>query len=88
MDPESVDLGSEVGEGRGDGVREVDGIVPVQLALATGEGEQRFDQASMVGVGSKHLFSGGTPGGGRGVWIVERDLQQRALGGEGGAQLM
>jgi hypothetical protein len=88
VDPESAGLGLQVGQGRGDGGGEVDGLVAVQPAFAAGQGEQGFDQACLLIAGGEHLLGGGTPGRGRRVGVVERNLEERALGRQGGAQLV
>ena len=59
-----------------------------EAALAAGQGEQRLDEAFLLGVGGEHLPRGGAPGLGGGAGVVERDLQHGALAGDGGAQLV
>ncbi len=59
-----------------------------QPAFAAGEGEQGFDQARLLIAGGEHLLGGGTPCRGRRAGVVERDLEDGALGGQGGAQLV
>ena len=75
-------------EGSGDGGGEVDGLVSVQPAFAAGEGEQGLDQARLLIAGGEHLLGGGTPGGGRRAGVIERNLEEGALGRQGGAQLV
>ena len=67
---------------------EVDGFASIEPALAAGEGEEGFDQARLLVVRGEHLLGGGTPCGDRRVGVVERNLQQGALGGKGGAQFV
>ena len=57
----------------------------VESALAAGEGEEGFDEVFLLVVGGEEFFGGGPPRFCAGVGVVERDLQQVALCGEGGA---
>jgi hypothetical protein len=88
VNPESAGLGRQAGQGRGNAGGEVDGFVFVQPAFAAGQGEQGFDQARLLIAGGEHLLGGGTPGGGRGVRVIEGNLEEGASGGQGGAQLV
>ncbi len=88
VDPEPAGLGLQVSQGRGDGGGEVDGLVPGQPAFAAGQGEQGLDQACLLIAGGEHLLGGGTPCLGRRVGVVERNLEECALGRQGGAQLV
>src|SRR5262249_59080813 len=71
----------------GDG-RQVDGLALANAALAAGQGEQRLDEAFLLGVGGEHLRGDTAPGFGGGGGVIQRDLQQGALPGEGGAQFV
>ena len=88
MDPEPAGLGLQAGQGRGDHGGEVDGLVLGQPAFAAGEGEQGLDQARLLVAGGEHLLGGATPRDGRRAGVVERDLEDGALGGQRGAQLV
>ena len=85
MDPISAGLGLQTGKNRGDGGGEVDGFVCVQPAFAAGQGEQGLNQAGLLITGGEHLLGGATPCGGRRAGVIERDLEQGALGRQGGA---
>src|SRR5262249_50954601 len=71
----------------GDGCQ-VDGLALAEAALAAGQGEQRLDEAFLLGVGGEHLPRDTAPGFGGGGGVIQRDLQHGALPGEGGAQLV
>ena len=88
VDPESVGLGPETGKGRRDGGGEVNGFVSVQPAFAAGQGEQGLDQARLLIAGGEHLLGGATPVGGRRAGVVERHLEEGALGSQRRAQLV
>ena len=88
MDLESRDLGLEPGEGLLHQGSEVDRLAFTQTPFAAGQGEQGIDQMRLFVVRGKHLFCGGAPFGVARVRIVERNLEEIALGGEGGAQFM
>jgi len=88
VNSESAGLGLETGKSGRDGDGEVNGFVSVQAAFAAGEGEEGFDQARLLIAGGEHLLGGGTPGGGRRAGVVERNLEEGALGRQGGAQLV
>ncbi len=67
---------------------DVDRLTFTQTALTAGEGEQSLDQMCLFVVRGKHLFCGGAPFGVAGMRIIERNLEEIALGGEWGAQLV
>ena len=85
---EPAGLGLQAGQCRRDGGGEVDGFVSAQPAFAAGQGEQCFDQARLLIAGGEHLQGGGAPGRGRRAGVVERNLEEGALGRQGGPQLM
>ncbi len=81
-------LGLEPGKRRSHGGDEVDRFVLVQPAFTAGESKERLDQVLLLVVRGEHLFGGQTPCGDGGVGVVERDLQERPLGSEGGTQFV
>ena len=88
MDLESRDLGLEPSKGLLHQGSEVDGLGFTQTTFAAGEGKQRIDQMRLLVVRRKHLFCGGAPFGVARVRIVERNLEEIALGREWGAQFV
>ena len=54
-----------------------------QPAFAAGEGEEGLDQTRLLIVGGENLFGGGTPCVDRRGRVVQRNLEERALSGEG-----
>ena len=67
---------------------EVDGLLAVEAALAAGEREQRFDQTFLLLADGEELLAGVPVGVDAGVGIAEGELEQGALEGERGAQLV
>ena len=87
VDVRAEAVGVEAGRGQ-DGLADggqVGSFPVVESAFAAGEGEEGFDEVFLLVVGGEQLFGGGPPCLRAGVGVVERDLQQVALGGEGGA---
>jgi hypothetical protein len=80
VDPISAGLGLQTGQHRGDGGGEVDRFVVVQPAFAAGQGEQGFDQAGLLIAGGEHLLGGAAPCRGRRAGVIERNLEEGALG--------
>ena len=88
MDPSSVGLGLEVDEGRADDGGEVDGsrsFSPLSLLARVRRASisracSSFEASTSSAV-ERHV-------GDRRVGVVERNLQEGALGGEGGAKLV
>jgi hypothetical protein len=76
------------GRGGGRDGGEVDGLVVVEAALAAGEREQRFDQTFLLLADGEQLLAGVPVGLDAGVGIAEGELEQGALEGERGAQLV
>ena len=74
------DLGGDGGE--------IEGLALVEAALAAGEGEQRFDQPFLLLADDEDALAGFAERVGRRVGVGERDLDEGALVGEWGAQLV
>ena len=68
--------------------REVERLPGLDAAFAGGERQQRVDQPLLLAGELQRLLAGRAQGLGVGVRVGERHLQQRALAGERGAQLM
>src|SRR5689334_9063046 len=85
---EAADRGAGGGQGfAGDG-RQVEGLGLAGPGFAAGQGEQRLDEAFLLGVGGEQVLADGLPGGGGGGGVGEGDLEQGAFPGQGGAQLV
>ena len=85
---EAADPGAGNGQrGAGDG-RQVEGLVLAGAGFAAGQGEQRLDEAFLLGVGGEQLPADGLPGAGGAAWVGEGYLEQGAFPGQGRAQLV
>src|ERR1700728_3141292 len=88
MDLEPRHLGLKPGEGLLHQGSEVDRLAFTWSTLAAGESKQGIDQMRLFVVRGKHFFCSGAPFGVARVRIVERNLEETALGGEWSAQFM
>lgn len=85
---ETADRGVGGGQGfNGDG-GQVEGFARAGTTLAAGQGKQRLDELLLLGVGREQVPADRLPRAGSGVRVSEGDLQQGALSGQGGAQLV
>jgi hypothetical protein len=88
MQAQAADRGTGGGQGgAGDG-GQVGGLAFAGAGFAAGQGEQRLDEAFLLGVGGEQFPADGLPGAGGGGRVGEGDLQQGAFPGQGGAQLV
>jgi hypothetical protein len=85
---QAADLRARDGQGLGGDGGQIEGLPDGGAGLAAGQGEQRLDQALLLGVGGEQLRADGLPGPGRGGRVGPRDLEQGALAGQRGAQLV
>jgi hypothetical protein len=88
VQPQAADPGAGGCQDRAGDGRQVHGLALAEAALAAGQGEQRLDEAFLLGVGGEYFPGGGAPRLGGGAGVVESDLQHGALSGDGGAQLV
>ena len=85
---EAADRGAGGGQGgAGDG-GQVGGLALAGAGFAAGQGEQRLDEAFLLGVGGEQFPADGLPGAGGGGRVGEGDLEQGAFPGQRGAQLV
>src|ERR1035437_6383978 len=85
---EAADPGLGGGQGSAGDVRQIQGLALAGVGLAAGQGEQRLDEAFLLGVGGEQLLADSPPGAGGARRVGEGDLEQGAFPRQRGAQLV
>ena len=85
---EAADPGLGGGQGGAGDVRQVQGLALAGVGFAAGQGEQRLDEAFLLGVGGEQFLADSPPGAGGARRVGEGDLEQGAFPRQRGAQLV